>query len=995
MQNKKGLDIRVAKQNPVSMENRFFQLHKNIEKADQGKPFWNRKQVLKVLIATVIFTLLLFIITWPLIKNVATECSPLAADVYQIIGQYKKITSGEMSWWQFFDAKGFPLTGLASLQVSLGETLGYNIWWFISFIFAFIGGYLLQLYLTRNHVAAFVTGLAFTLPPFHFYHSFGHAGGMYYGILAFFILALFLYFKRYSWKWFIVLAVLFGIIAKTEHHLTYFAVLLVIFVAAYMLFNRQIKLNRKVYTQLVIILILCAVIIGFAFQNMLGVAFSDNNYLIPPLHQVTRYSNQILSPITPQTYNILFGGITNKIIEAGLLPKNYQAKGYLGIGLIILTILGAMYFRHTHKIKNSIWLVLGITFLILSFGPIAKVFELELRWLPLPYLLVYQYFPFADIVRGVGRLFCVALIGFSVLAGAAWLYLKEKYSEKKAGIILGLLVGFLILDFAYLGMPTEKLTAPNFYADFLANNHEEFKIAEIPSNTKYSAASRSVYYNTFHEHESISGLDFARKGRTNWSWLENTPIINEILYTIPRGEDGGVIKHDVEKISPAIFNKLNLRYIIVHKLPLEDEALTKLYNYLDRTGSKRFHEGENLIVYEVPRTITEPVSYVKLESGFEDLEESTGKTFDGIAEMTAINETGQSEYLNLSIDLEADWQLDEVIKEFDTLYYSVNDEELGSFIVTEKSSSIEIPGLEIMPGENRIKLYKKDEKEKVQDGVSNINLYSIRYDFNTENSGYLETPREEKALIYRTTPSSENYESELLAELGVSAFDPERLNIGYNDKGNAELLNSYSILRHWFLVKEDLEKRLDWDHNNLNKEFFNQNIIDALSEQNIKYLIFPKERTPEHEMFIFTNFFLQRLGGKIVRDEEEYRVFEVPESQGEIVLLRDMGWGETEGPGTTDPRASIEGIASLNLLYPKSGDPKKKQLEFTVFVLDNVGRLEVTIDGNSQFFDITGERQIVNIDLPEHEPGICNITFQSDKKFEELVYIEGLRIIEK
>jgi hypothetical protein len=69
-----------------------------------------------------------------------------------------------------------PIAGILTIpmQLTAGLVFGYNFLVIFSFIFSGYGAYLLAMYLTKDNISSFFSGLVFAFSPYHLAHTLGH-----------------------------------------------------------------------------------------------------------------------------------------------------------------------------------------------------------------------------------------------------------------------------------------------------------------------------------------------------------------------------------------------------------------------------------------------------------------------------------------------------------------------------------------------------------------------------------------------------------------------------------------------------------------------------------------------------------------------------------------------------------------------------------------------------------------------------------------------------
>jgi hypothetical protein len=148
----------------------------------------------------------------------------------------------------------------------------------------------------------------------------------------------------------------------------------------------------------------------------------------------------------------------------------------------------------------------------------------------------------------------------------------------------------------------------SFYDD-LSKQKEDFSIIDIPGSTSYDYASKLMIYNQIHGRNNYAGLDFARVVEGRWDFQKNTPIIYDLLYSLPNGgkPPAKEIVNDYNyNLATKILNFYNIKYIIVSKAYLDvdktfdGQAFENTLNFIDgHIKAKVVHEDKYLIAFKV------------------------------------------------------------------------------------------------------------------------------------------------------------------------------------------------------------------------------------------------------------------------------------------------------------------------------------------------------------------------------------------------------------
>jgi hypothetical protein len=350
-----------------------------------------------------------------------------------------------------------------------------------------------------------------------------------------------------------------------------------------------------------------ALIFFVLFRSLFSIAGSDNNYLNAGLKSAVRYSNDALSIFVPPNFHSFwpdaFSHIRNQFERR--LDSSFSAyAGYIVLLLTIFSIISVIRYLYGLKKKAPqgkgrqkisikgffFWLAAAIGFYVLSLGPHLHYKGVIDPPIKMPYIILYNYFPFFENIRTTGRLFIYSTLAFSILAAWGLLFLDQYFRKKKVAeekreergqdvaeidpikifltkplfAIVGLLV---IVDFLAIPLKTNNLSHSSFY-EKLGQDKEQYSVLEIPGSTDYDFASRDLVWKSIHRKNTVNGYDFARVNKEGYTFQKGTPIIRTLLYGIPDGDKGNdrdIVKNSYYDISSEILNYYNVRYIILDK----------------------------------------------------------------------------------------------------------------------------------------------------------------------------------------------------------------------------------------------------------------------------------------------------------------------------------------------------------------------------------------------------------------------------------------------
>ncbi|MDD5397112.1 MAG: hypothetical protein PHW24_03580 [Candidatus Moranbacteria bacterium] len=577
-----------------------------------------------------------------------TEIPKGGGDVYQVISSIdlgvKQIKSLDFLHGAIFLAKKINVfTPYILLNLVVNKFAAYNILFLLTYVLSGAGMFLLARHFVKNDQAAFLAGIIYAFSPFHFYQSVSvHLGTMQQQWAPFFALFLFLFFKeKFKFKHFAGVCVFAFLIAMSEHQMLAFTVLFAVMVAIYeIVVDRSILKNKKFWTYVVCSLALLAVVAFVMFGDMLKVATSDNNFLDAGEGAANKYSIAMLDPIAPPIFHSIWPG-ASEFLQNIMLGGTNRGSYFVGFSVFGVLIYFAYLLKKKkvaetkeRKYRNDLifWSVSTLLFYVFSLGNSFTVGKFTIY---LPYYLVYKFLPFYENIRTTGRMFMFAELGIAMLFAYGFLQLLKKYSQKN--ILLTIVFSAVILlEFWVAPIGTMVVSYSPLY-DQMAKDKEQYRLIEIPGSTSYEFASYAMFTASVHDKTDLNGMPLARKISGEFDMQQNTPVIKQLLYTIPKGNDPDT-KGDNDILaafnynnSNAVLNYYNVRYITISKLYADKDVIALAQKFIeDHVAYAKKYEDSYLIAYEVKK-VAPAGFYAQLDettSDFysADFKSDTGKT---------------------------------------------------------------------------------------------------------------------------------------------------------------------------------------------------------------------------------------------------------------------------------------------------------------------------------------------------------------------------------
>lgn len=569
---------------------------------------------------TIVYFVIAIVFTFPLVAKIGSELPQGRGDIFQAMANIDSRVDA-VSTLDFEGKLGFFAENIGvhlpyvALNLIFNKYLAYNILFLLSFVLSGLGMYLLTLHFVKNKPAAFLAGLIFAFSPFHFYQStVVNLGTMHQEWLPFFALFLFKFFEKLKLKHFIATAFFAFLIAMNEHQMLAFTAIFVAMVATYKIVaDRSILRSKKFWAYVVCSGALLALVTFGMFGEMLKVATSENNFLDAGANSANKYSAKMLDPFMPPVFHAFWSDASVFLQEQFLGDSN---RGSYFIGFSVLGVLGYFGFllrkKRVAEIKESsyknnlvFWSVSSLLFYVFALGISFSIGKFTIY---LPYYLIYKFLPFYENIRTTGRIFVFAILGIAVLFAYGFSELLKRYPQKRK-MLVGLFMAGILLEFWIAPMNTMTVTHSKFY-DRIAQDGVQYKLIEIPGSTSYEFASYAMFTQSVHKKQVLNGMPIARKISGQFDFQQETPIIKQLLYTIPKGNDpltkdmSDILKEFDWNQANDILNYYNVGYITLSKTYAKEKVQKLTENFVQKTiaYSERF-EDEQLVAYQVKKQI--------------------------------------------------------------------------------------------------------------------------------------------------------------------------------------------------------------------------------------------------------------------------------------------------------------------------------------------------------------------------------------------------------
>ncbi len=425
------------------------------------------------------------------------------------------------------------LLALPFFQFTGNAIFAYNVVYFFSFVLCGFTMYLLAYDLTRQRVGALLGGFAFAFWSYRMQH-WSHLN-----LLTLQYMPLVLFALRRAWdsgKW--KFAALFAIALVLQILSSWYAALILVIglglFGVYLLFTRRRDVVVKKFVPLFI-----ASAIAAAIVLPLGLPYFQINREFEFARSI---ADQERFSARPETF---FSVAQNSWLYRNVLPIDRNEPLFAGALILILAILGAV--THSNVRERAFWILLLFVSAILALGPTLQLSESSS--VPLPFRLLFDYFPGFQGMRAPARFFILGMLGLSVLAagGAGWLLARVRISKK-----IALAVGIFVLAIEYNVAPLQLVPfaageqTPQVYR--WLRQQPQGNVLELPHRIGSTPQIASaMVYSTVHWHTLPYGYgSFIPPAQTDFLFTVNTALENPS----PR--------------LPNVLREFDVRYVIVN-----------------------------------------------------------------------------------------------------------------------------------------------------------------------------------------------------------------------------------------------------------------------------------------------------------------------------------------------------------------------------------------------------------------------------------------------
>ncbi len=915
-----------------------------------------------------IATILSCIFTAPVILHLSTKVAGDGADLFQSIAAVQERVSS-------IEARGSIKTIISSaaqlrfdpIQLNaywvlfFGFPLGYNLFWLFSFIASWVGMYYLaKLLLTsdfpknRNlYFSAAIAATIFTFAPMRLFWSQGFYGTMHTEWIVWTLYFLLLNISKLTVPRFIALAASAMLLVQTEYHFAVFFLLLLPVLGWY--YRHQLyQLIRRPRSWAFIAVAIAGAIALFSreFSGLFHIASSDNNYLNVGINSVSNHSNDLLSFLIPPYNQTLWGDFFSEA-RSSFQGNAFKSPAYLGI--IVLSLSSIALFSRKSR-NGRFWAWIGAGFSILSLGPFLHIGGLIEPKIPLPYLLLYKYFPYIENIRSVNRITIFAIVGVAIASSFGLLMLLRHVRKTIWQVLLPVL--FLVgitLEYWTVPYPTTTPSVPPFFEQ-LASDSEKYSLIEIPGATNYNLASRSLYYRTIHKKNVINSFQFSRNNPNDPAFLQTTsyPILNELLLLQPK--NASRMNHRAIDVRDRAANmsameNLNARYILLYKEfqgggpeDIEPKDFTNIQQFiLSSLSAKKVFEDDIFIAYEL-QAETPRAPFLLYNEGWREPLLETQNAFQWIDQEARVT----LEAPNYSRDVDLSFIAKAPRTTNQLLEVTFDDEPVGNFylLTTELPIRIRLPSFKQGAHSIRFRVSEAGSgKNSLIDPTVALGNLRISTASTQDNQipEALSTSLQTLELPYRSV-------NQRLAGCSSNPIEPSKiidrlLEDYYPGSGFADALNKI------LLPNAITPIRLRSQRDIFSNIYYKNELRSVLQEGNIEAISFRTDLLSNEEKRLFLND-LEGIGKlTFVAKNSRCELYKIEyEDQSPVPLMSRRGeWRRLRNRGEDSQRRALRQGSSLELQALKQSTSSSK-LSATVQSCSNEPRIiRFSLNGVASF----------------------------------------------
>jgi hypothetical protein len=271
--------------------------------------------------------------------------------------------------------------------------------------------------------------------------------------------------------------------------------------------------------------------------------------------------------------------------------------------------IGYFYGKNKKITSSAFWLFGAIVFLFFALGPLLYINGYIFRWdgvlftIPLPYLLFYAL-PFIKGVLVTPRFIIFVFLCLIVIAGFV---LDKIFKRLNNSLILkisisGLIISLFVFENLSIPIPTINVKIPSFYQQ-LRQDENNYTILELPfalSTSFYTlgevtTSAKLQYYQTVHQKYLLGGY-ISRVPESYYKYYSRIVGLDYLINPLKPIENKDVLS--IKQAVASNFNKLNIKYIIIHPEYYNHSQLRNSLFFLNEILNTKPTMVEQMLIYK-------------------------------------------------------------------------------------------------------------------------------------------------------------------------------------------------------------------------------------------------------------------------------------------------------------------------------------------------------------------------------------------------------------
>ncbi|WP_152050701.1 hypothetical protein [Tautonia marina] len=527
--------------------------------------------------------------TWPFVKTFTTRL-PSTGDPLQhlwVMRWYKQCLIEGRSPLVCPDLQypvGAPIGNFSPLHVqsliylvistiSDNDVLCFNLIWLFGFLLTGLGTFFLARFVLRDDAAATLAGLLAMLSGPVLIHSHAHLELIYVGGFPIFFLGWMRLIERPGWGRLIAAVAGFILLAMCA---AYFMVFAIFPAALYLVWKvtRQPKRTRLGWLRvrgawMTAFIAICLPVLMVLFAGQLWNVVNGQAG-IRPKAEFERYGAPWWAYVVPMPGQVLQGFFP--IDLHGATRTSGEGMAYLGI--VSLALVARAWWGNVRFRDAGFWWWSAAILVVLSLGSHLQYGPHRIA-MPAGWLRDWEWFVPFRLIRVPARFKLFVPVCTGILAGAAWMQLRARWSRPMTrGLALAIVLVVAVVDLAQVPYGAEALPAlPQGYT-WLREHHPDAAWIDIPhmnSGNAHSFNARLTYWQALHGGRTTAGYS-GHQNRPHddlMSW--NSPFADtrmmEASFPGPSGtEHFDLIRNaDFHDYAWLYLTHHDLRFVVLHR----------------------------------------------------------------------------------------------------------------------------------------------------------------------------------------------------------------------------------------------------------------------------------------------------------------------------------------------------------------------------------------------------------------------------------------------